>query len=105
MSPSKDSLEPSAVTLHLAYAEASVMLIESLMRLLIEREVLPVEQVVETIETTIETKRLLAAEGNHAELSAMAAGLLSTIANSIAAGGARGRGGKAGAPPTSGSTE
>lgn len=83
--------EASALTLHLAYAEASVMLIEVLLQLLIERKVLPVERVIESLEATIETKRLLAEEGTHPEISAVAAGILSTITNSVAAGSARER--------------
>jgi hypothetical protein len=74
------------LTLHLAYAEASAMLIEALLRLLIDRNVLTMEAVIETVETTLETKRLLAQEGTHPEISAVAAGLLTTIANSVAAG-------------------
>jgi len=77
--------EPSEVTLHLAYAEASVVLIEALIELLIERKVLPAEKVIETLEMTIEGKRVRAQEGDHVEISRVAAGVLSTLANSIAA--------------------
>jgi hypothetical protein len=87
MSETRERSGPSTVTLHLAYAEASVMLIEALMRLLIERNVLPKDCVIEMLETTVETKRLLAQSGDHAEISRIAAGVLSTIANSVAAGG------------------
>jgi hypothetical protein len=85
MSSSKATPEPSEVTLHLAYAEASVLIIESLARMLIERNVLSVEDVIDTFETAIETKHTLAAEGVHPEISSLAAGILSTIANSLAA--------------------
>jgi len=83
--------ETSELTLHLAYAEASAMLIEALLHLLIDRNVLTVEAVIETVEATLETKRLLAKEGTHPEISAVAAGLLNGIANSVAAGHARGK--------------
>lgn len=86
MSQSIDPTKPSAVTLHLAYAEASIMLIEGIVQLLIDRRVVRLEEVVETIETTIQTKRLLAEEGAHPEISRIAAGVLTTLANSVAAG-------------------
>jgi hypothetical protein len=82
----KDELDTSTVTLHLAYAEASVMLIESLTRLLIERGVIGLEEVIETFEATIEAKRVLGQEGDHPQIASIAAGILSVIANSIAAG-------------------
>jgi hypothetical protein len=76
---------PSTLTVHLAYAEASTMIIEALLQLLIERKVVPMDAVIETLETTIQAKRTLAEEGVHAEISAVAAGILSRIANSVAA--------------------
>ena len=92
MTSSKDGIDPATLTLHLAYAEASMMLLESLMRLMIERRVLPMEEIVEALEATIQTKRVLAAEGSHAQISTIAAGVVSTLANSIAAsGGSEGR--------------
>lgn len=90
MSEPSNSDESLTLTLHLAYAEASVMLLEALMRLLVEREVLAIEDVIEAVETTIETKRVMAQEGTHPEISKVAAGILSTVANSLAAGSAGG---------------
>jgi hypothetical protein len=89
MMESKHVAEPSTETLHLAYAEAGVVLLETLMQLLIDRKVLDADDVIQSIETAIATKRVLAEEGNHAEISNVAAGVLSSIANSIAAGRAR----------------
>ena len=77
----------SEQTRHLAYAEASFMLIESLMLLLIKKGLVTNEQMVETVETALEAKRTLVQEGEHARIAAVAAGVLSTLANSIAAGG------------------
>jgi len=85
------SSENSDLTLHLAYAEASAILIEALLHLLIDRHVLTVEAVVETLETALETKRAMAKEGVHPQISAVAAGVLNTIANSVAAGHPRDR--------------
>lgn len=77
--------DPQTVVSHLAQAEAAIMLVEALMTLLVERRILSKEEVVETIETVMETKRQMAAEGLHPQISTVAAGLLSTITNSIAA--------------------
>jgi hypothetical protein len=86
----RKDIDPADLTLHLAYAEASMMLLECLMRIMVERNLVPLEEIIDSLETSIETKRLLAAEGSHAEISTVAAGVLSTLANSIAAGSSRG---------------
>ena len=72
-------------TRHLAYAEAAMMLIESLMLVLIERRMLTSEQLIAVIESVIATKRQMIVDGEHPEVSAVAAGLLSRIAASLAA--------------------
>jgi hypothetical protein len=74
-----------AVTRHLASAEASVFLIESLLRLLVERNVLSHDEVIEVLEETIATKKKMAEEGVHPRISAVAAGILCSIANSLQA--------------------
>jgi hypothetical protein len=76
---------PSEATKHLAYAEASVMLLEGLMQLLIARGVLTAEDIVSTIETVIATKHEMIVDGEHPRISAVAAGVLSALANSVAA--------------------
>ena len=81
--PDEKTPEISTLTLHLAYAEASIVLLEAALRLLIERNVLPIDSVIETVESTIETKRLLAGEGTHPEISTISAGILSTIGQSV----------------------
>jgi hypothetical protein len=84
---SGDHRDPPHDTItHLAYAEAAVMLIECLMVQLVERGVLSVDDLLETIETTLETKRVLEHEQHHPEISRVAAGVLSRMANSVAAG-------------------
>jgi hypothetical protein len=77
--------------LHLAYAEASVVLIESLMLVLVERGVLSKDELVDALETAIETKKNLIEDGIHPHIATLAAGTLTRIANSLAAA-ARGRG-------------
>ena len=71
--------------MHLAYAEASVMLIECLMLVLMEKKVLPLESLVEAVETAIDAKRGLVKDGAHPQIANIAAGVLSKIANSLAA--------------------
>ena len=85
---SKDTTEPVEPELlreHLAYAEASIMLLECLMLVLIERKLIPMDALVEAVETAIETKRTQVKDGMHPQIAAAAAGLLSKIANSVAA--------------------
>jgi hypothetical protein len=81
-----DEGPPSETTKHLAYGEAALMLIECLMLLLVEQRVFTAEAMVGAVEVAISTKRLMVKEHEHAEIAAVAAGMLSTIANSLAAG-------------------
>jgi hypothetical protein len=77
--------EPPDLELHLAYAEASVMLIECLMLVLMEKKLVPLEALVESVEAAIEAKRGLVRDGAHPQIASIAAGVLSKIANSLAA--------------------
>ena len=77
--------QPSETAMRLAEGEAALMLVESLMLALVERRLLSPDQVIEAIETVIETKRAMAEDGSHPEISSAAAGLAGTIANSVAA--------------------
>jgi hypothetical protein len=69
---------------HLAYGEAAIMLLESVLIALVDKGVLSVDEVVTAVENTVETKRQMVAEGEHARISAVAAGALTLIANSMA---------------------
>jgi hypothetical protein len=80
-----DSHHPDELELHLAYAEASIVMLECLMLKLIERGVLSADEIVEALETAIDTKRILAAEGVHPQIGKVAAGALIRVANSVAA--------------------
>jgi hypothetical protein len=83
---STGELTPSQTTRHLADGEAAVMLIESLMLILIEQHVLTPQQMIAAIESAIATKQQMVRDGEHPNISAAAAGVLSTMANSVAAG-------------------
>jgi hypothetical protein len=85
--PSTSEPSPSQTTRHLAYGEAAVMLIECLMVILVEQRVLTTQQMIAAIESAVATKRQMVQDGEHPNISAVAAGVLSTIANSLAAGG------------------
>jgi len=80
------STTPADMNVHLAYAEASVMLVECLMLVLIEKKLLPVADLVDAVETAIEAKQRLIKDRSHPQIATIAAGVLSKIANSLAAG-------------------
>jgi hypothetical protein len=75
----------SEITKHLAYAEASIMLLEGVLQLFVARGLLTAEEVVGTVESIIATKQQMIVDGEHPEISSVAAGVLSTFANSVAA--------------------
>jgi hypothetical protein len=75
----------SEITKHLAYAEASIMLLEGVLQLFVARRLLTAEEIVGTVESIIATKQQMIVDGEHPEISSVAAGVLSTLANSMAA--------------------
>jgi hypothetical protein len=78
-------LPASEITKHMAYAEASIMLLEGVLQLFVARRLLTAEEVVGTVESIIATKQQMIVDGEHPEISSVAAGVLSTLANSVAA--------------------
>ena len=72
-------------TLHLAYAEAAILLIESLMLHLVERGILSTGDLVEFMEAAVETKRDMMKEGIHPHIAEIAKGVLTSISNSVGA--------------------
>ena len=83
-----DGMERDGMDLaHAAAGQAALMLVESLMLALVERRVIPAAELIEAVETVIETKRRLAEDGHEPEIAARAAAMLATIANSLAAAG------------------
>lgn len=75
----------SAHTLQLAYADASIILIEGLMHLLLERKVADAATLIALVEAAVETKRGEIAAGQHPEIAIITVGVLSRIGNSLAA--------------------
>ncbi len=75
------------IRLHLAYAEASIMLLECLMLVLIERRLVPPDVLVDAVETAIEAKKSQLKDRVHPQVAAIAAGVLSQVGNSLAAAG------------------
>jgi hypothetical protein len=61
------------------------MLLECLMLVLIENRILTTHELVNAIEDAIATKRRMVADHDHPEIASVAAGVLSTLANSLAA--------------------
>jgi hypothetical protein len=76
---------PSEEAKHLAYAEAAWTLLECLMLVLVEQRILTTHELVDAIEDAIATKRQMVADHEHPEIASVAAGVLSTLANSLAA--------------------
>jgi hypothetical protein len=76
---------PSEELKHLAAAEAAVMLIECLMLTLVERGVLTTQQIIGTVEVALSTKRQMVADREHPEIATVAVGVLTRLANSLAA--------------------
>lgn len=70
---------------HLAEAEAGLWLSESLILSLIRAGVLDKQNAIEAIETVIEAKRSILSETSSPDIARLAIGILSAIANSIAA--------------------
>ncbi|MGK9171040.1 hypothetical protein KXR53_32395 [Inquilinus limosus] len=86
MGHGKAETDPSSVRLeHDAAAQAALMLLESVILVLLNNGIVSRLQIVEAIEMVIEAKRDLAEDGVHPKVSLRAAGMLSIIANSIAA--------------------
>jgi hypothetical protein len=78
-------LAKSVLVNHLAQAEAAIMLLESLMIRLLERRIFSAEELLEIVETVVDAKGRMVAEHTHARISSVAAGILKTFANSLAA--------------------
>ena len=76
---------PSEETKHLAYGEAAWTLMECLMLVLVEQRILATHELVDAIEDAIATKKQMVADHEHPEIASVAAGVLSTLANSLAA--------------------
>jgi hypothetical protein len=76
---------PSDETRYLACGDAALTLIECLMVALIEHRILTTQAMVDAVEAAIAAKRQMVADDEHPEIASAAAGVLSTLANSLAA--------------------
>lgn len=77
--------DAAETTEHLAYAEASLMLIEGLMQVLLERKLLTLDELRSIMDNAIETKQAFVDTRVHPEISTVAAGVLRRLGNSISA--------------------
>lgn len=68
---------------HHAQGEAALFLLEAVLLVLIEEGVLTCDQLVSAVEAAIRTKRQMAIDGLHPDVSSMAAGLATRVANSL----------------------
>lgn len=80
-----DSVATNREIQQIAYGQASLMLLESVMLALVEQRVLTADALVDAIETTISAKRDAVEQTEPAEIAHASIGLLSNIANSLAA--------------------
>jgi hypothetical protein len=76
---------PDSATRHAAEGEAALFLIKSLLITLVERGVLTTEQALEAVEAVIATKHRMVEEQDEPRISAVAAELVSRIANTLTA--------------------
>ncbi len=72
-------------TLHLAYAEVSIMLMESLVQILLERGLVTLQEIQSAVESAIETKEGFVQSNLHPHISTVAAGVLRRLGNSVQA--------------------
>jgi hypothetical protein len=76
---------PGETARHLAEGEAALVLLESVLLTLVSKGVLTADEVVSSVESVVDVKRQMGADGTSPELSAIAAGILIKVANSISA--------------------
>lgn len=79
------SASASDTTLHLAFAEASMLLMESLLLVLLERKVLSRADLMTVVSEAVDTKRNFIESGAHPHIATIACGVLKRLENSLAA--------------------
>jgi hypothetical protein len=77
--------QPSSVAMHLAYAEACVVLVECLMHVMVDKKVVAKEELVAAVENAMNAKNAMADANWHRDIAPVAAGVLAQIANSLRA--------------------
>ena len=76
---------PSDVAMHLAYAEACVVLMECLMHVLVQKQLVSKTDLLDAVESAMETKNAMADAHWHQSIAPVAAGVLAQISNSLRA--------------------
>jgi hypothetical protein len=71
--------------MHLAYAEACVVLVECLMHVMVEQKLIPKEDLIAAVESAMTAKKAMADANWHQKIAPVAAGVLAQIANSLRA--------------------
>lgn len=79
------SVTPEELLAHLAYGQAALMLLDSLLLLMIERHLFSKDELSQAIENAVETKKGFIDGGLHPQVSTVAAAALTQLANSLAA--------------------
>ena len=85
----QETERPNETARHLAEGEAALVLLESVLLTLVSKGVITSDEVINAVETVVDVKRQMAADGTSPELSTIAAGILVKVGNSIAAAGAQ----------------
>jgi len=76
---------PSEVSIHLAYAEACILVLECLMHVLIEKQLVSKTELLTAVESAIDTKKQMEDTHWHQTIAPLAAGVLAQLANSLRA--------------------
>ncbi|MBS0419411.1 MAG: hypothetical protein JSR66_17000 [Proteobacteria bacterium] len=76
---------PSEVSMHLAYAEACIVLLESLMHVLIEKQLVSKTELLNAVESAMDTKKAMEDAHWHETIAPLAAGVLAQLGNSLRA--------------------
>lgn len=71
--------------MHLAYAEASVVLLECLMYVLVEKKLVSKTELLAAVDNAMETKKAMADARWHETLAPVAGAVLAQLANSLRA--------------------
>jgi hypothetical protein len=79
------SPSPGELAMHLAYAEACIVLTECLMLVLVEKQLVSRNELLDAVENAMETKKAMADAHWHQNIAPVAAGVLAQIANSLRA--------------------
>lgn len=82
---SESGIREDDMVKHLAQGEAAWMLVETLMLALVDRGLITRDDLVSMVEDVCATKKQMVAEHQHPQIASVAAGLLSTLGNSLAA--------------------